>query len=232
MAKAARILLIASIGVVVVAALFYSAGIYKYWSLIQLKQHADQLAAVAQQHPIMAPLGYILFYILFTALSIPEAVILTITGGFLFGAWRATCYIVVAATTGGTLSFLSIRYLVGKKIQKKYTGQFARFNRAIKTYGALYLLMVRFIVIIPFVVVNMLAALTTIPVTTFIFTTALGIIPGTFVYALAGQHLHTINSLQDILTWQTIMLLLMLVAIAGISILLQRWWTKNKKSGV
>ena len=211
--------------------LIYASGISKYWSLMQLKEHADQLAHVAEQHTIMAPLGYILFYILFTALSIPEAVILTIAGGFLFGAVRATIYITFAATTGGTISFLTIRYLVGKKIQRNYADQFARFKRAFKTYGALYLLIVRFIVIIPFVLVNILAALTPIPVTAFIVTTAIGIIPGTFVYALAGQHLHTINSIKDIFTLQTIMLLVLLVLLAGISLVIQRIVVNKKSRG-
>jgi uncharacterized membrane protein YdjX (TVP38/TMEM64 family) len=179
---------------------------------------------MAQAHTVIAPLYYILFYIFFTALSIPEAVILTIAGGFLFGAIKATCYITFAATIGGSISFLTIRYLVGKRIQKKYASHFARFKRAFKTYGASYLLIVRFIVIIPFFLVNILAALTPIPLSTFMVTTAIGIIPGTFVYALAGEQLHAINSLQDIFTPRTILLLVMLALLAGVSIFIQRWW--------
>lgn len=232
MSKIQRIFLIIGIVIAVIIGVIYASGIFKYWSLISLKQHADQLAILAQAHPFIAPLCYILFYILYTALSIPEAVVLTVAGGFVFGALKATCFITFAATVGGTISFLIIRYLVGKKIQKKYATHFARFNRAIKTYGASYLLIVRFIVIIPFFLVNILAALTPISLSTFIVTTAIGIIPGTFIYALAGEHLHAINSLQDIFTPRTILLFILLALLAGASIIIQRWWHQktNKKS--
>ena len=232
MTKTQRIFLIIGSIIALIIGFMYATGIYKYWSLLELKQNAEHLTILAQAHPIIAPVCYLLFYIAYTALSIPEAVILTIAGGFLFGAVKATCYITIGATIGGTISFLTIRYLVGKKIQKKYASHFVRFNRAIKTYGASYLLMVRFIVIVPFFLVNILAALTPIPLSTFIITTAIGIIPGTFVYALAGEQLHAINSLQDIFTPRTILLLAMLALLAGASIFIQKWWHQktSKKS--
>jgi len=232
MGKTGRIFLFIGIAIAIIISLIYATGIFKYWSLMALKQNADQLADLAQAHPILAPLFYILFYIFYTALSIPEAVILTVAGGFVFGAIKATIFITFAATVGGTISFLAIRYLFGKKIQKKYTAHFTRFNRAIKTYGASYLLIVRFIVIIPFFLVNILAALTPIPLSTFMITTAIGIIPGTFIYALAGEQLHAINSLQDIFTPRTILLFILLALLASVSIIIQRWWHQktNKKS--
>src|SRR5207253_9717378 len=61
-----------------------------------------------------------------------------------------------------------------------------------------YLMTLRLIPLVPFFVVNLVSGLTRMSIGTYIAATALGIIPGSFVYAYAGRQLGTINSLKDI----------------------------------
>ena len=56
----------------------------------------------------------------------------------------------------------------------------------------------RLIPLFPFFVVNLVSGLTRISVGTYVAATAIGIIPGSFVYAYAGRQLGTINSLKEI----------------------------------
>ncbi len=56
----------------------------------------------------------------------------------------------------------------------------------------------RLIPLFPFFLVNMVSGLTRVSVGTYVAATAIGIIPGSFVYAYAGRQLGTINSLKEI----------------------------------
>ena len=63
-----------------------------------------------------------------------------------------------------------------------------------------YLLTLRLITLFPFFAVNLVSGLTRMNVGAYVVATAIGIIPGSFVYAYAGRQLGTINSLKDIVS--------------------------------
>jgi uncharacterized membrane protein YdjX (TVP38/TMEM64 family) len=115
-----------------------------------------------------------------------------------------------------------VRYLIGSYIQKKYRDQLASFNRALASGQVSYLLAIHFIAIIPFPLINLLAALTHVPLWTFIWTTAVGILPGSLIYAFAGNQLTTIHSLKDIFSFN-IMVAFVLLALLALLPLGIRW---------
>ena len=67
-----------------------------------------------------------------------------------------------------------------------------------------YLLTLRLIPLFPFFLVNLASGLTRIPIGTYVLGTALGIIPGSFVFSHAGSQLGTINTLKDIASPQVL----------------------------
>jgi uncharacterized membrane protein YdjX (TVP38/TMEM64 family) len=72
----------------------------------------------------------------------------------------------------------------------------------------------RLIPLFPFFLVNLVSGLTRVNISTYIAATALGIIPGSFVYAYAGRQLGTINSLKEIASPNVIMALVLLGLLA------------------
>jgi uncharacterized membrane protein YdjX (TVP38/TMEM64 family) len=169
-----------------------------------LKRNRQHLLALVQNHYLPSLLVFIAGYAMVTALSIPGAVILTLAGGFLFGTLFATLYVNIGATTGAVLAFLVARYLLGNRMQEKYQKQLSTFNEEMEKNGSRYLLTLRLIPVFPFFLINFLSGLTKVPLKTFAWTTALGIIPGTVVYAYAGQQLGSINALSEILSARVI----------------------------
>jgi len=61
-----------------------------------------------------------------------------------------------------------------------------------------YLVTLRLIPLFPFFAVNLVSGLTRMNIGSYMAATALGIIPGSFVFAYAGRQLGTINSLSEI----------------------------------
>jgi uncharacterized membrane protein YdjX (TVP38/TMEM64 family) len=194
-----------------------------------LKKNREIFFAFVQGHYLRSVAAYIAFYIIIVALSVPGAGIMTLAGGFLFGVLPATLYIEIGATIGATLAFLMARYLLGTWLQEKYRIPLSAFNAEMEKNGRRYLLTVRLIPVFPFFMINFLSGLTNIPARTFAWTTALGIVPATIIFAFAGQQLGTINAMSEILSPRMIGALLVLAGLALFPAVLKRM--KARRNG-
>jgi uncharacterized membrane protein YdjX (TVP38/TMEM64 family) len=175
--------------VIIVAAVFAvikftPAG--KYFNIREIFKNRDALINQVQNRFLLSSVIYIVFYIVVVALSIPGASILTILGGFFFGPFVATGYINVGATLGAFIIFIAARFFIGEMVQNKYGEKLKKFNEEIEKNGSNYLITLRLIPIFPFWLINLFAGVTKIKPITFLWTTSLGIIPGSFAYAYSG----------------------------------------------
>jgi len=163
-----------------------------------LKAQRDVLTDFVSKNYTLSVFIFIFTYVISVSFMIPIALILTIAGGFLFGAVFGTLFVNVGATIGAALVFLFVRYIIGKKVQLKYEQQLEKFNAELENSKYQYLFSLRFLPIFPFFFVNFLCGVTKVDLKAFIISTSLGIIPGSFVYTYAGRQLSNINSLGDI----------------------------------
>ncbi len=205
---------------------FRFTGIGEYFTLNNLQEQSASLQAFVEQNYFLAVFMYVFTYIAAIALSLPAAALLSVTGGFLFGTILGALFTNVGATTGSAISFLMVRYLVGEQLQKKYAVQLKEFNKEMQEQGVWYLLMIRFIAVIPFFVANALVALTNVPLTTFIWTTSLGILPSSFVFTYAGQQLHAISSVRDIFSREVLLAFGLLGLLALVPVVIKKWRKK------
>ena len=131
-------------------------------TLENLKANADSFKLFTTQNFLLSVLTYIGVYIFTVSLSIPGATVLTIAGGFLFGAVWATLFINIGATCGACINFLLARYFFGESVQKKYSTGLFKFNKEFKENGIFYLLFVRLVPIFPFFLINIAGGFTKI----------------------------------------------------------------------
>lgn len=202
-------------------------GLDTYFNLAQLKAQSAYLKQLVKSSYTMSVALYIAIYIGIVALSLPFAALCTLAGGFLFGAFWGAVYACIAATLGATIVFLIVRYVVGTSIQQAYAKRLIAINHNIAQHGISYLLFMRFLAVIPFFVVNIVVALTRVPVITFIWTTAVGIFPGALVFSFAGTQLATLNSFTDIFSWPIMLAFLLLALFALMPVLVGRLGLKR-----
>ena len=213
------------ITVVVIACgigLFFYLDLGRFLSLEALKANRDQLLAFTDANYSAAVILFILLYIAVTGLSLPGAVILTLAGGFLFGSVPATLYVNIGATAGATLAFLAARYVLRDWVEQKFGKWLESLQQGFAKNAFSYLMTLRLIPLFPFFVVNLVSGLTRVSVGTYVAATALGIIPGSFVYAYAGRQLGTINSLKEIASPRVLGAFVLLGALALVPILYRR----------
>ncbi len=218
-----------SIAIVVVLAVgaFFYLDLGKFLSLTALKENRDSLLAFTDANFAAAVAIFIGTYILVTGLSLPGAVILTLAGGFVFGAGWATLFINLGATTGATLAFLTARYVLRDVVEQKFGARLGPFQEGFAKNAFNYLLTLRLIPLFPFFMVNLVSGLTRVSVGIYVAATAIGIIPGSFVYAYAGRQLGTINSLKEIASPNVIGAFVLLGLLALVPVLYKRFSPKS-----
>lgn len=205
---------------------FFAFGGQKYLNLETLKANRDALIQYAEQHYALAVLIGFLIYTVSTALSLPGGLILSLAVGLVFGRWAGTVLIVFAATLGATLVFLAARYLFADMARKKIGGLAQKINEGFTQDAFNYLLFLRLVPLFPFWLVNLAPAFTNVSLKTYITATAIGILPGTFVFANLGQNLGRISSTKDLLTPPIIGAFVLLGVFALIPVLYKKFKAK------
>lgn len=217
-----------ALGIAAIFILIRALGLDHLLTLETFRQYREQLLTFTAQHYLPTVAIFILIYIAAVALSIPGATILTLTAGFLFGFF-GVIYVNIGASSGAILAFLVARYLIGDWIQKRYGERFESFNKELAENGYNYLLTLRFIPLFPFFLINIFAGLTRVPLSTFAWTTIVGILPGSFVYIYTGRQLGIIEKPGDILSWQIILAFVLLGLLVSSPVLIKK--IMKKKSG-
>lgn len=217
---------IAVVVVVAISAFFYF-DLGTFLSLTALKENRDSLLAFTDANFVAAMAIFIGTYILVAGLSLPGAVILTLAGGFVFGAGLATLFINIGATIGATLAFLTARYVLRDAVEQRFGARLGPFQEGFAKNAFNYLLTLRLIPLFPFFMVNLVSGLTRVNVGTYMLATAIGIIPGSFVYAYAGRQLGTINSLKEIASPNVIGAFVLLGLLALVPVVYKRVASKS-----
>ncbi len=174
--------------VLVVVAVFAS-GVTRYLNLEALQTHEAALRAFVSDNLVLALITFMAVYAVATAVSLPGGLILTLTGGFLFGPWVGGSATVIGATLGAVAVFYAVRTSLGEVLRRRAEASGGKLKAVIDGVeaGAFgYILTLRLVPLAPFWLVNIAAALAHAPLRAYALATFLGIIPATFIYSGLG----------------------------------------------
>jgi uncharacterized membrane protein YdjX (TVP38/TMEM64 family) len=207
----------------------YRMGLSGYLTMEALRDHRDDLSEWVDDNFLFAAMTYLAVYVAAVALSVPCGTVLTLSGGFLFGAAAAGPMAVLGSTAGAAILFLLVRALVGPHVIEKLGAPAARLAAGLRRDAASYLLAMRFAPVVPFFIVNLVPALVGVPLRTYVVTTFFGVMPATLVFSLAGAGLGAMldsgeaMSAASVLTPEIIAGLVALALLALASIPVRRW---------
>ncbi len=175
--------------VALAVAVVLASGLADHLSLVELKARRDQLQGFVALHPALSFGLYILIYIAVVSLSLPGALVMTLSGGFLFGPWLGAAAASSGASMGAAVIFLVCRTAVGDSLRGKAGSTISRIEEGVRRDAFSYILTLRLIPVMPFWLVNLAAGFVNIPLRTFLAATVLGILPGSLVYSGLGAGL-------------------------------------------
>ena len=175
--------------VAAVVGLFFALRLDHLLSFERLIESRDILQTVVARHPATTLGAFAVAITVCAAFAIPGVLILTLAGGFLFGGGIAGGLSAAMVTTGGICLFLAARGMLHDFLASRAGNLGERMRRQFRQNALSYMLFLRLTPLVPFWLVTIVAALAGVTVRTFVWTTALGVLPMSFVIAFAGEHL-------------------------------------------
>lgn len=212
---------------IVAIAAFWISGIGEHFTIDNFLAHKEQLQNYVENNFVLSIVAYMALYMVVVAMSLPLASFITLAGGFLFGLVAGTLAVTIAATLGATIIFLIAKSSFGETLRSKAGKLYARIEKDMNDNAVGYLLFMRLVPLFPFFVVNIVPALFNINARTYMWTTFIGIFPGTAVFVNVGQSLGQIDNPADLVSPQTLGAIALLGVFSLIPTLYQKYKRKN-----
>lgn len=222
-------LIIGLVLLIIIVFVLYYFGLSRYLSLTNIKANAVFLKSKVTENYFRAVLSFIGISTALIAFTLPITAPMGVIGGFLFGIWAAVLYCIIAIIVGAAISFLVMRYALYHFMQHRYGKRLASFNTRMKTYGYAYLITLQLLTIVPYFIINTLAALAGVPFATFLATTVIGSLPVLVIYAFAGRQLYKIHAWRDILSKEMLLLLVLLAGVALLPLIVRKWRSRYRQ---
>jgi uncharacterized membrane protein YdjX (TVP38/TMEM64 family) len=174
-----------------VAAVF-ALVLFAAWAVAPADEWIKTIARSVAELGWAAPLVYIAFYVAGTIVLAPSP-LMSIAAGVAFGWWGLPLA-VIAATAGATVSFVISRYFLNDELEDWLTDRriFNAAKRAVDEEGWKIQILLRLSPAVPFGLLNYLMGLTKTSLATYVLSTAIGVLPGSFVdiyIGVIGQNL-------------------------------------------
>lgn len=163
-------------------------------SLERIAESERQLRTLIQLQPMRT---FALGCALYVCVSVfPGTTGKAAVAGWLFGFWPALVMVLGGLTTAGIIGFSVARFLFREGLHEWLGQRLERFDRALDREGAVFLLTLR-LLHVPFTLVNYTSGVSTVRLGTFVWTTLVGLIPGTVVLVGLGAGLPSLDELLE-----------------------------------
>ena len=182
------------------------------FNLDKLKENINFLKIWVNEEIYLARISFFILYVLFSGLSFPLVpTIMTIAAGALFGVAEGVIIVSFASTFGACICFLLSRYLLKEFINNKFQKTKVIIDNKFSVDGIYYLLSLRLIPTISFVLINLIMGVLPISLFRFYYISQLGMLPATVIYVNAGSEISKVNNINDVMSF-TLILSFILVA--------------------
>lgn len=163
------------------------AAVFLILQSIPLSEIRGPLADWVNSQGWAGPLIFGLIYFLAAVLLLPASVFTVLAGG-IFGLATGFAIVITAASLAAAVSFLLARTLLRSRIEKlaQRSPRFAAIDQAIHDGGWRIVALLRLSPVVPFGLQNYFYGLTGIRFWPCVLTSAVGIVPGTFLYVYLG----------------------------------------------
>lgn len=184
----------------IVGLLAIAAGITIWWLA---REHLALEKIVAQERALRSSIdaqpwaAWAVGFVVYVLVSLfPGTSGKSVICGWLYGFWASLTMITVALTLAALAGFLLSRYVLQDTIRNRFPRRLRRLDRALEREGAFYMLTLRMLHV-PYTFVNYAAGASTLRTSTFAWTTMIGLIPSTMIFAGLGASLPTLEQLME-----------------------------------
>lgn len=179
-----------ALNIVRIAVLLLLAGgsIYLFATHAEWFENPRMVKVEVNRWGAWGPIAYILLFAFGPSLLVPGAV-MTIAGGLAFGAFWGALWSVIGSDLGALVAFGAGRFL-GRSFVRRVVGErFQSLMVRLARNGFYIILYLRIVPVIPYNALNLLAGASPIEFRDYFWASAIGILPGTILFAVLGDAL-------------------------------------------
>jgi len=215
----------AGLAVVLAIVMLHLGGLSQKLSWETVRTNLDVWQAFARARPLLAVAVFALAYVALTSLSLPAALMLFLSGA-LFDRVLGTAVASGSSACGAAVTFLAGRYLFRDWVRDRFGKRLRKIDRGFECDGAWYLLTLRMMPVVPFLLVNVGMALSPMRLRTFVLVTWIGMLPACLLYVHAGSTLGRLDTPGDALSPAVIASLMVLALLP----LAARWGMRRPEA--
>ena len=167
----------------------FASGLTRRLSLHELRDQREVLLGLVHLHPVISVAAYVGVYAVVIALCLPAAMVMTLTGGFLFGPLIGGAAASIGVTLGGGIIFLVCRTAAGDVLRRRAGPQVAQIEDEVRRDAFFYTVSLRLFPIMPYWLATLALGFIELPLWTYLVGSFVGILPISFVYAGLGSSL-------------------------------------------
>jgi len=192
-----------------------------------LDQRLGEFRNWVEGQGIWGPVIFTGVYALATLLALPGSAF-TIMAGAVFGSITGVATVIVGATLGASLCFLISRYIARDSIASllERKEKFRKLDELTRKNGAVIVAITRLVPIFPFNLLNYGFGLTKIPFRTYVFWSALCMLPGTILYVVGTDAIATAVR-EGRIPWSLVSVVVLIFAI--LTVIVRRAKSKLKE---
>ena len=211
----------------------WASGVTDHLSWSGVAQYHAALNTWVAAWPWLAPCLFVAGYTVSVTLSLPQAALLTMTGGLLFGTVTGGALAVTGATIGAVFLFLIARSAFADSMARRGGVALGKLRDELRRNGFSYLLAIRLVPIFPFWLVNLAAALCGMRLADYAIATLIGIMPTTFILASIGAGLGEVLAKGEtptsslLFSWPILGPLVALAVVSLIPVVWRKWRARD-----
>lgn len=178
-------------GLVAVAVAAYLTGVLHMLTPAALGREQASLRAAFAAAPVASLLLYVAGYAVLTGACLPVAMVLSLTGGAIFGVWIASPAVLLGATGGALMTYAAARSAFAPLLRARAERD-PRLQDLVQGFernAFTYVLLLRFVPMAPFAMVNVAAGLAAAPLRAYALATLVGGVPTSLLYTSLGAGL-------------------------------------------
>jgi uncharacterized membrane protein YdjX (TVP38/TMEM64 family) len=211
-------------------------GLPRMLSLDHLRAERTTLIAFVHAHPWGSVLAYVALYTAVVGFSIPGSLVMTLSGGFLFGVIEGTTAAVTGVSLGSILMFLLAQTAVGDSLRgwiSRKSPLVHKLETEVREHPFTSILTLRLIPAFPLWLVNLSAGFVRMKLLPYALATVVGVVPSTLLYGSVGAGLEDLfdtvgpGQIMGVLRHELVWPAVGLIGLAALP-LAARWWPRRR----
>ena len=167
---------------------------------------------------ILALISYFLFCLFFFILSLPGALIVTISSGFFFGFYIGFLINIISITIGSLFFIILSKHFFLNYLNNRFLKYTNKLNKIVKKSSYEYLILIRLIFGVPLIVQNLFISTLEISKFKFIVSSLIGFTPYFLIFTYVGDKVSNLLeikyfSIKNIFSIEIIVILIILALI-------------------